>query len=90
MEEVVIKKRLFHSCILTQMQARTFNKVVPLGWTVSEYLFAITNIKAVMTINTPETPNANGKQSSFPKHFTSCRRMGLTNRDVILPQLYTK
>lgn len=72
------------------MQANTFNNVVPVGGDVSEYFLAIVTIIARRIIQIPEIPNATGKQSSLPKHWVSCRRIGLMKRDVILPMLYTK
>lgn len=75
---------------LTQMQASTFTKVDPFVCDVSVCLFAITTKIATKTMKIPGIPNANVKQSSLPKHFTSCRRTGLIKRAMILPVLYIK
>lgn len=72
------------------MQASTFNNVDPLVCDVSEYIFAIMINTTASIINTAGIPNANVKQSSLPKHLTSCRKIGLIIRDNILPQLYIK
>lgn len=69
------------------MQPNTLINVVPVGGVLSAYFFAIVTITARKIIKIPGIPNAKAKQSLLPKHFTSCRKIGLIKRDVILPIL---
>lgn len=74
----------------TMIQAQTLTNMLPLS-DLCEYEDRPqirTIIERIIAI--AGTPNASGKQSFIPKHFTSCRRIGLKNRPMIDPDFIKK
>lgn len=74
----------------TIMQEQTLTNMFPLSGLCEYEDRPQIRMIAARIITIAGTPNAAGKQSFIPKHFTSCRRIGLKKRPMIDPDFMQK